>query len=190
MAEKIVFGTADFAANPVPRASCVLLLDTSAAMRGNSIDELNSVMVHCRGHLLAKVMAAKRADIAIITFGPVRVLQEFATVENFNPPAFKAEGRAPMGQAICRAIEMCAARRQMYRSGGQQYFRPGIFMITVGAPDDDLQEAAHRVRTGEAAKDFLFVTVGVSGSHTDTLKQITGRPPVMIPEMQFTDFFV
>jgi uncharacterized protein YegL len=63
-------------------------------------------------------------------------------------------------------------------------------MISTGMPDDDWQQAAERVKAGEAAKDFSFVTVGVAGADQDMLRQITGRPPVTIAEMEFTDFFV
>jgi hypothetical protein len=40
--EQVPFGEVDFAENPEPRCPCLLLLDTSASMRGRKIDELNA----------------------------------------------------------------------------------------------------------------------------------------------------
>jgi len=189
MVEQIPFGTNDFAENPEPRCPCVLLLDTSGSMQGEPIRELNNGLAVYRDELAADSLAAKRVEVAIITFGPVDVVQDFTTTEQFSPPLLEASGDTPMGAAIDRAISLVAARKQTYRDNGISFYRPWIFLITDGAPTDVWHEAAARVREGESAKAFAFFAVGVEGANFDILRQITVREPLRLKGLRFRDLF-
>src|SRR5688572_28493713 len=123
MAEQIPFGTNDFAENPEPRVPCVLLLDTSSSMQGNPIDELNNGLISYKDHLMADGLASKRVEVAIVTFGPVHLAVDFTTAEHFTPPTLVANGDTPMGEAVIRAIDMVAARKQTYRQNGIAFYR-------------------------------------------------------------------
>ena len=67
--DQIPFSAAEFAENPEPRCPCLLLLDTSASMNGEPIAELNEGLVTFKDELMADAMAAKRVEVAIVTFG-------------------------------------------------------------------------------------------------------------------------
>lgn len=96
MIEQMPFGTNSFAENPEPRVASLLLLDTSGSMgeiisnagqdlgytiqsdgqtyRAVSggvtrIDELNAGVKAYKEHLAADGLAAKRVEVAIVTFG-------------------------------------------------------------------------------------------------------------------------
>jgi len=189
MAEQIPFGTNDFAENPEPRCPCVLLLDTSGSMKGDPINELNAGLVAYKDELAADLLASKRVEVAIVTFGPVQTVQDFTTAEQFNPPTLATTGDTPMGAAINQAIDMVANRKQTYRSSGIAFYRPWIFLITDGGPTDTWHEAAARVREGETSKAFSFFCVGVAGAKFDVLKQISVREPLQLKGLRFRDLF-
>ena len=187
--EQVPFGTDDFAENPEPRCPCLLLLDVSGSMSGRPIDELNQGLTSFREELLGDTLAAKRVEVAIVTFGPVAVASDFHTASNFYPPHLSAQGDTPMGAAIERALDMLRDRKSIYQSQGLAYYRPWVFLITDGAPTDGWSRAAARVREGESAKQFAFFAVGVQGADFGTLAQISVREPLKLQGLRFRELF-
>lgn len=185
----IGFGTNSFAENPEPRVPCVLLLDTSGSMAGPPIAELNAGLVTYKDEVVADSLAAKRVEVAIVTFGPVEVCCDFTTAAAFSPPRLEPGGDTPMGAAINRAIDMLTERKNVYRANGISFYRPWVFLITDGAPTDEWKAAAARVREGEAAKAFSFFAVGVQGANLEVLSQIAVREPLRLQGLRFRDLF-
>jgi uncharacterized protein YegL len=187
--EQTPFIVTDFADNPEPRCPCLLLLDTSGSMGGQPIDELNQGIRTLRDELLADSMAAKRVEVAIVTFGPVRPVVDFQTPDLFQPPHLTAGGDTPMGAAILAGTEMLLQRKALYRANGVSYYRPWIFLITDGGPTDDWQAAAAVVREGEATRSFQFFAVGVQNADMAKLKLISVRDPLRLDGLRFRDLF-
>ncbi len=187
---QVPFGAAEFAENPEPRCPCLLLLDTSGSMAGMAIAELNSGLVTLKDELAADLLALKRIEIALITFGPVQVHNDFQTVDVFTPTTLTASGDTPMGAAIEQGISLLDQRKQTYRGNGISYYRPWIFLLTDGAPTDSWKSAAERVHKGEEAKAFSFFAVGVEGANLEILSQIAVRAPLRLKGLRFKDLFV
>lgn len=187
--EQVPFGAHKFADNPEPRCPCLLLLDTSGSMQGQPIAELNAGLIQFKDELVADALAAKRVEIAIVTFGPVNTVTEFQTADEFYPPTLSPAGDTPMGAAIERGLEMVRHRKDIYRANGVAYFRPWIFLITDGAPTDSWTQAAALVREGEATKNFQLFAVGVQGANMEILRQISVRDPLSLKGLRFRDLF-
>lgn len=189
--EQVPFGSDSFADNPEPRCPCILLLDTSGSMSGEPVRQLNEGVQAFKEELLQDALASKRVEVAVISFGPVKIESDFYTVPNFHPRILSADGDTPMGAAINAGIAMVTKRKQEYKEHGIAYYKPWIILITDGAPTDSWSRAAEQVREGEAGKSFAFFAIGVEGANMDTLTQISSaRTPLRLRGLMFREFFM
>ena len=188
--EQEPFAAAEFAENPEPRCPCILLLDTSGSMEGNSIEELNQGLQAFRDEIFNDSLAMKRVEIAVITFGPVSVLQDFATADMFRPRRMDAAGDTPLGSAVIRGLELLKKRKQILRDNGIKLFRPWIFLITDGEPTDNWAHLPQLIRAGEETKSFSFFALGVQKADFNVLNQIAVREPMKLSGVRFKEFFL
>lgn len=82
----------DLLVNPEPRLPCVLLLDTSRSTAGDHVHQLNRALQIFQAELSQDRMAAKRVDVSLSTFAPIRQLVDFANVNQINFPHLTASG--------------------------------------------------------------------------------------------------
>jgi len=180
----------DFASNSEQRCPCVLLLDVSSSMAGNSIKELNDGLATLKDALFSDSVASLRVEIGIITFGTdVLMTQDFVSVADFHAPKLSASGRTPMGKAINLALDRLEERKQIYRANHISHYRPWIFMITDGEPTDEWQSAAKRVKKFEQEAKVAFFAVGVEGANMSRLAEIAVRQPLKLQEGKWQTMF-
>ncbi len=178
-----------FAENPEPRCPCVLVLDTSGSMEGRPLTQLNAGYQTLLTELLEDALASKRVELAVVTFGPVKLVQDFETPDMISASDLDVTGDTPMGEAIEFAIDLVKQRKDVYREAGIAYYRPWIFVITDGSPTDSWKAAARAVKEGEASNAFSLFAVGVEGADMETLKQIAVREPIRLKGLRFAELF-
>lgn len=188
--EQQPFAAAEFAENPEPRCPCILLLDTSASMQGDSINELNRGLQIFRNELYNDSLAMKRVEVAVVTFGPVRVMHQFTTVDEFQVPTLEASGNTPLGNAVERGLGLLKERKNVLRTNGIKLFRPWIFLMSDGEPTDNWQHIPNVIRNGEENKSFSFFALGVHNANFEILRQISVREPMKLSGIRFREFFL
>jgi uncharacterized protein YegL len=177
----------DLAINRQERCPVVLALDISSSM-ADCIGELNAALAQFKSDLIEDTLASLRVELALITFeDTAHLLQDFITIRDFQPPTLSVRGTTAMGQAMDLALKTIEARKALYRTSGIRYFRPWIWLMSDGAPNDAGWElAADRVKAAQAANKVQVYGVGI-GAEANLLtlaRFATAEPPVRIrPEM-------
>ena len=159
-------------------------------MSGQPISELNNAIMSFKDDLISDHLAMKRVEVAVITFGPVKIENEFHTAPNFYPNKFEANNDTPMGEAIIKGINMLDKRKREYKENGIPFYRPWIFLITDGAPTDAWDNAAMMINEGEKHKSFAFFAVGVQNANMSILKEISLREPLKLQGLKFRELFL
>jgi uncharacterized protein YegL len=184
-----------FAENPEPRCPCIVLMDVSYSMTGRPIKELQKGLEILKKSVEQDSLASKRVELAFVTFGMgVSVLQDFATVDSMQIPTLEANGATPMGQAICKALDMVESRKSDYKRNGIPYYQPWIFLITDGEPTDyrtpHWNDAIQRVNDGTQTRKLAFFSAAVENANLSILSEIGNRDPLKLKGLNFGDLFV
>jgi uncharacterized protein YegL len=184
-------GSVDLITNQQPRCACALILDTSSSMEGAPIDALNEGLLTLRKDLLGNPLARKRVEIAVVEFNSsVRVIQDFVTADNFQPPTLTASGLTEMAGGINQALNLIQQRKKEYQSHGVPYYRPWAFLITDGEPTSDIMDVSRRISEEEKNKSVIFFAVGVQGANIERLKTISVREPKKLDALKFDELFL
>lgn len=172
-----------------PKCACLLLLDVSLSMEGEPIAKLNAGLQRFAAALRQDNLAMKRVEIAVVTFGPVSVMNEFTSARDFFPIELSSQGATPMGEAIVTGLDLLRKRKEYYKNVGIDTYRPWVFLITDGHPTDSIEQAAKLVHSGEEGKSFSYFAVGTEGADFESLSKLSVRPPLQLDGLAFEELF-
>jgi uncharacterized protein YegL len=178
--------------NQQPRCPCALILDTSGSMSDEPIKALNAGLQTLRDDLHNDNLAKKRVEIAIVEFNTgVRVVQDFVTAANFQPPTLAASGATDIVGGINQALDLIQRRKNKYKDNGVPFYRPWAFLITDGkVAVKEYEQVAERIRADEKDNRIAFFAVGVNGANEECLRNISVRPHKMLDGLKFRELFL
>jgi uncharacterized protein YegL len=181
----------DLVTNRQQRCPVVLALDASSSMHGTRIDTLNETLKGFKEELVSDPVAALRVELAVVRFDSTATLvQDFVTARNFNPPVLEASGTTAMGEAVNIALDQLEARKQRYRETGVKYYRPWLWLMSDGMPNDDWEAAAARALAAERDKKVSVFAVGIGdGANLSVLGEFSARPAVRVQPGMFGRMF-
>jgi uncharacterized protein YegL len=182
--------------------ACVLLLDKSVSMSGNSIKSLNAGIRRFLEQTSKDEIAQQVVDIAIVTFDDIaHKIQAFTPLSAVEPPdEIQAEGTTNMADAIVTAITMIRERERQYDSLICPKFPSWIFMITDGEPNGGINSLAEAKRQIDELEHYYsesnqqvvsrlkFWAVGVDDYNKQCLLHLTNRV-IELTSHDFTNTF-
>lgn len=196
MNELMKIGVEDLFDNPTPRVPVVLCLDCSGSMMGEPIKELNAGVKTFYQAINEDEIARFSAEICIVTFGPVQLGADFATLDvRPQPPVLSASGNTPMGEAVKLSLDSLERRKELYKESGVDYYQPWLVLMTDGKPYGGslelLNQQVNRVTNMVESRKLTVFPIGI-GSEADmgTLQRFSpGRSPLRLQGLKFSDFF-
>lgn len=157
--------------------ACVLLVDTSGSMNPDAIVELNEGLQEFARALQSDSKAYGCADICVISFdSQVNEVVPFCPAASFQPPQLTAGGWTRMNEAIITGLDAIEIRKQEYKDLGVAYWKPWIFLLTDGEPNDNEYKSAALTRLHDALdrKKVTFFPMGIGpDANIPLLKQYT-----------------
>lgn len=154
------------------RLPIYLLIDTSGSMTGEAIEAVRSGLQLLVSALRQDPYALETAYLSIITFdSEARQTVPLTDLPSFQLPTIQATGLTAMGSAL-KLLADCIDREVIKKSNenARGDWKPVVFMLTDGAPTDNLNEgleALKKIKVGN-----LVLCGAGSGADNNTLKQI------------------
>ena len=161
-------------------------------MSGIQIDELNAGMLQFINELRVDDFASYSVEVGIFTFGGnVDEVMPFTPAYQINECAqLQASGGTPMGKAVELAINSLEKRKIEYKKAGVSYYQPWLVLMSDGAPTDNWQATAKRLRTMAESRQVSVLCIGIGkGADLEILGQFSTRPAKSLEGVKFREFF-
>jgi len=168
----------------------LFLLDTSTSMEGDPIRELNAGLNRFKAEVCKDKQTRDILDVAIVEFNSKhRIVQDFSPVEYMENVNLVADGGTCMAPAIETALDMVTERSRFYRKTGSVAYKPWIFLISDGAPTDNISSATQRIKEMEKDGKVSFRSLGVEGYDSEVLHKLCGDKVLKLNGTDFASFF-
>ncbi len=154
------------------RLPVYLLLDCSASMTGQPIEQLRQGLRALINDLMTEPMAVETVYLSVITFNSIaQQLIPLTEIMQFKEPQIEASGTTALGAAL-RLLKNCLAKEILANTTEQKAdWKPLVFLMTDGLPTDLWEDIASELKQQPSVNLIAFAT----GPDADiqNLKQIT-----------------
>lgn len=147
----------------VRRLPVYLLLDCSKSMEGAPIQAVRRGIELFVEEVRGDALARQTVHVAVITFGSQArlVTNGLVPVEEFQVPDLATSGRTALGKALRALQESIDAHVKVpIRNGQKGDYKPLVFILTDGEPDEGWREAHREIQARAQRKVIKVVTVG------------------------------
>jgi uncharacterized protein YegL len=176
--------------NQEQRLPCVLVLDTSASMHGEPIEELSAGLDILCEELKSDDDASQKVQVLVVKCGGrAEILSDWVDAESFDPPTLEADGGTPLGQAVTLAADMLEQRKQEYKKAGVSYLKPWLFIISDGIPTDSWKSAADDLINLEKQGKFTTFPIAVEGADIEIMNSFAIREAQKLDGIEFKKLF-
>ncbi len=129
------------------RLPVYLLVDTSGSMHGEAIEAVRNGLQVMLSALMQDPYALETAYLSVIAFdSSARQLTPLTELTSFQLPNLQANGMTAMGEALSLLAD-CIQREVVKGSAEQKGdWKPVVFLLTDGAPTDDLDRGINAIR--------------------------------------------
>jgi len=177
--------------NQEQRLPCVLILDTSASMSGNPIEELQSGLDYFAQDVKSDDDASQKVQIMVIKCGgSAEIISNWTDAENFEAPELYADGMTPMGSAVSLAADEIENRKEEFRNNGVSYLKPWVFIMSDGSPNDNWESSASNFKQLEKDGKFTVFTIAVGDADQEILSKFSIREPQKLIGIDFKKLFI
>ena len=121
--------------NPAPRCPVVLILDTSASMKGEPIAELNTALWQFIREISSDEAASMSVELELIPMTEqAEPVLAFTTADQVDADKFQltAAGGTFTGKALSRALADLEERQKLYSGNMISSYYPWVIMMSDG----------------------------------------------------------
>ena len=155
----------------VRRLPVYLLLDTSWSMEGEPIMSVQQGVQMVVDNLQSDPMALETAWLSVITFdSEANVVCPLTEIGDFVPPTLQCNGMTHLGEGIKKLFDQINLEVKKQTSSQRGDYKPMIFIMTDGEPNDSWEQQADRLR--KSGYTVLACAAGPD-ANVDPLKRMT-----------------
>lgn len=157
---------------------CAIGIDSSSSMNE---EQVKKGLEEMKKAIESSPQAMGRVEFCIICFNNnAKVLEPFGPMYDFEVPEIRCEGMTAMHEAVDLMMDVVEKRKAEYKDFKTPYYRPWIYLLTDGKPNDIDNGSFERLIEYINGKHATFFPVAIGEyADIDLLKKLANGGPVL-----------